>query len=244
MAITERERGRHPEGLTTAQERLAIDFFNIGVGRFGDFKLQTHQNHPEAPLSPIYFNFRVLPLWPEVLNRVADVYVQLAEKAQPYDACMGIPDTGVPLATAFSLKTETPQIIMRKEKKAGYGIEGQFLTPLPDNVKTVLVIDDLMTTAKSKETGIDKLEEAGLIVSDVIVLLDRDQNGKGKARLAERGVSFHAAFTMNQLLDFYARVGKITYAELTDIRNRLAKLTEYLEKTTQTPKKTTSLSQK
>ena len=227
-------RTKHPEGLTVEQEHLAIDFFNIGVVRFGDFKLQTHQKHPEAPLSPVYFNFRVLPLWPEVLNRVADVYVQLAEKAQPYDACMGIPDAGVPLATAFSLKTETPQIIMRKEKKVGYGIEGQFLTPIPDDVKTVLVVDDLMTTAESKETGIDKLENAGLSVTDVIVLLDRDQNGKGKAKLARREVDFHAAFTMDQLLDFYGRVGKITNAQLTDTRSRLAKLTEYLEKTTQT----------
>ncbi len=223
-------RAKHPEGLTTAQERLAIEFFNIGVVQFGNFKLQSHQRHPEAPLSPIYFNFRVLPLWPEVLNRVADVYVQLAEKAQPYDACMGIPDAGVPLATAFSLKTETPQIIMRKEKKEGYGIEGQFLTPIPDDVKTVLVVDDLMTTAGSKETGIDELERAGLSVSDVIVLLDRDQNGKGKAKLARREVDFHAAFTLDQLLDYYARVGKITNTQLADTRSRLAKLTEYLER--------------
>lgn len=221
---------RHPEGLTTAQERLATELFEIGVFTLGEFKLQSHQKHPEAPLSPVYFNFRVLPLWPEVLKRVADVYSQLAKNAQPYDACVGIPDAGVPLATAFSLKTETPQIIMRKEFKVGYGIEGQFLTPIPRDVNTVLVIDDLMTTAESKETGIDKLEKEWLIVRDVVVLLDRDKNGNGKTRLAERGVLFHAAFTMDQLLDFYARVGKITNVQLADTRSRLAKLTEYLEK--------------
>lgn len=222
----------HPEGLTNAEEVLALELFEIGLVQFGHYKLKLHQEFPEAPLSPDYFNFRALPVWPEVLKTVANVYKQLAEKGQPYDACVGIPDAGVPLATAFSLKTETPQIVMRKTEKTGYGIEGLFLTPAPKDVETVLVIDDLMTTAGSKEDTINKLEQAGFKVSNVIVLLDRDQTGKGKTKLAERGVSFHAAFTRDQLLDFYARVGKITNEQHQDINKRLAKLSKFLEEKT------------
>lgn len=230
--IDRETRNRHPEGLTTAQERLATELFEIGVFTLGEFKLKSHQTRPEAPLSPIYCNLRVLPLWPDVLKTVANIYHQLAVNVGIYEACMGVPDAGVPLATAFSLKAEIPQIVMRKTEKTDYGIIGQFLTPVTEDFEgaIVLVIDDLMTTAESKEEAIDKLEKAKFRVSDVVVLIDRDQNGQGKARLAARGVSFRAAYTIDQLLDYYARTGKITNEELSYSKNRLAILTEYLER--------------
>lgn len=220
----------HPEGLTLAQEFLATQLFEIGVVQFGNYRLKLHEDNPEAPLSPVYINLRALPLWPEVLKVVGDVYKQLAEYAQDYDACMGIPDAGVPLATVFALRTETPQIVMRKVEKTGHGIEGLFLTPKPEDVETVLLIDDLMTTAKSKVETINKLNEADFKVSDVVVLVDRDPTGKGKVKLAEIGVGFHAAFTMDQLLDYYARTGKITNEQHADAKTRLATLNKFIEK--------------
>lgn len=230
MTLHDRDRNpMHPEGLTGAQEFLAEQLFEIGAVQFGGFRLKLHDKYPEAPLSPVYFDFRVLPIYPKVLSTVADVYRQLAERAEPYDAVLGIPDAGVPLATALSLKSNDPQIVMRKTEKTGHGIEGQFLTPIPNDITTVLLVDDLMTTAASKEEAIAKLKIAGLEVADVIVLLDRNQDGKGKARLAESGVSSHAAFTMGQLLDYYARTGKITIEQYRDIRSRLAELSKFLQ---------------
>lgn len=223
-------RAKHPEGLNPAEEQLATELFEIGAIQFGNFKLKLHEEQPEAPLSPVYADLRVLPLWPEVLKTVSIVYSRLAEKCHPFDFCLGIPDAGVPLATAFSLKTDTPQIVIRKTAKTGHGLEGFFLTPMPDNLGTVLLIDDLMTTAGSKEETLAKLKQTGLEVADVIVLIDRDQNGKGKARLAIRGVSFHAAFTIDRLLNFYARIGRITNEQLVDTKNRLRELNAYLER--------------
>lgn len=196
----------HPEGLTESQERLALSLFEIGAIKFGAFRLRLHEKNPEAPLSPYYVDLRVLPRHPHVLKEVAGVYAQLAQAAQPYDVCLGIPEAGNPLATSFALETGIPQIYLRKEAKTGHGIEGNFMTPIIAGEK-VLLIDDLVTRAESKLEAIAILEEAGLKVNDVVVLVDREQGGA--KQLAEAGYKLHSAFRFSQLLDYYHRVGKI-----------------------------------
>lgn len=99
---------QHPEGLTENQEGLALALFKIGAIKFGAFRLKLHDKNPVAPLSPYYVDLRVLPREPQVMREVAKVYAELAEDAAPFDACLGIPDAANPLATAFSLETDTP----------------------------------------------------------------------------------------------------------------------------------------
>lgn len=159
-----------------------------------------------------------MPRYPEGLQEVARVYGQLAENAQPFDACLGIPDAGNPLATAFALETGTPQIYLRKEEKTGHGLGGSFMTPFTQGER-VLLIDDLVTMADSKLETIAILEGAGLKVSDVVVLVDWEQGGK--EQLSERGYALHSAFTFSQLLDFYHRVGKIDAQKYREARDYL-----------------------
>ena len=40
-------REAHPEGLTEAQERLALQLFDVGAIKFGDFKLKLHEKNPQ-----------------------------------------------------------------------------------------------------------------------------------------------------------------------------------------------------
>lgn len=209
----------HPEGLTESQERLASSLFEIGAIKFGAFRLKLHEKNPEAPLSPYYIDLRVLPRHPEVMREVAGVYAELAKKAQPYDACLGIPDAANPLATAFALETGTPQIYLRKQEKMGHGIPGSFMTPFNQG-ENVLLIDDLVTRADSKLEVIATLEEAGLMVSDVVVLVDREQGGR--EQLEKAGYQLHTAFRFSQVLDFYRRVGKIDNLKYQEARAYLA----------------------
>lgn len=199
----------HPENLTPEEEALAQDIFDIGAVKFGAFRLKLHETHPEAPLSPYYVDLRVLPRYPAVLKQVVGVYASLVEDAE-FDACLGIPDAGNPLATAFALETDTPQIYLRKEEKVGHGLGGSFMTPFTES-EQVLLIDDLVTGADSKFEAIAILQDAGLKVIDVVVLVDREQGGR--AQLAEKGYQLHSAFTFSQLLDFYHRVGKVDDAK-------------------------------
>lgn len=208
----------HPEGLTDVQETLAVSLFEIGAIKFGAFRLKLHDTHPDAPLSPYYVDLRVLPRHPDALREVARVYGELAKNTQGFDACLGIPDAGNSLATAFALETGMPQICLRKEEKTGHGLGGSFMTPFTEGER-VLLIDDLVTRADSKLEAIAILEGAGLKVSDVVVLVDREQGGR--EQLTERGYRLHAAFTFSQLLDFYHRVGKIDASKYQEARDYL-----------------------
>lgn len=210
---------QHPEGLTEPQEALALSLFDIGAIKFGAFRLKLHETNPEAPLSPYYVDLRVLPRYPEVLRQVAKVYAELAKRARSFDACLGIPDAANPLATAFALETGTPQIYLRKEEKVGYGLTGSFMTPYQEG-EVVLLIDDLVTRADSKLEAIKILEDVGLIVSDVVVLVDREQGGT--QQLSESGYNLHSAFRFSQLLEFYQRTGKIESNKYQEIQNYIA----------------------
>ena len=96
-------------------------------------------------------------------------------------------------------------IYPRKEAKS-YGtkaeIEGEYHAG-----ETVVVIDDPATTGGSKFEAIEKLTGAGLVVKDVVVLIDR-QSG-AKESLAQAGYSMHAVLTIGQMLDYWDETGKV-----------------------------------
>ena len=63
--------------------------------------------------------------------------------------------------------------------------------------------------------AIEPLEEAGLVVKDVLVLIDRKQGGR--ADLAQRGYALHAVLDLMTILDVLKTAGYIdaqTYAEV------------------------------
>ena len=84
----------------------------------------------------------------------------------------------------------------------------------------VVVIDDLATTGGSKFEAIDKLTAAGLMVKDVVVLIDR-QSGARQA-LAEAGIQMHAVFTLTELLDHWEKTGKVPADQIQAAREFIA----------------------
>jgi uridine monophosphate synthetase len=84
------------------------------------------------------------------------------------------------------------------------------------------VIDDLISTGGSKFEGVEKLTAAGLLVSDVVVLIDRS-SGKAREELAAHGVTLHAVFTLPELLDCWEQAGKVNAAEIRLTREFLGK---------------------
>lgn len=188
-------------------KQLILDLFSINAVKFGEFKLKS------GILSPIYIDLRVTISYPHILQTVADA---MWEKAQnlTFDIIAGVPYTAIPIATAISLKHGKPMVMRRKEVK-DYGtkkaIEGAF-----HDGQTCLVIEDLITSGSSVFETIDPLESIGLKVTDIIVLLDREQGGK--ENIEQKGYHLHSVLTITELLDTLKNSKKITEDQYTEIQ--------------------------
>ena len=75
--------------------------------------------------------------------------------------------------------------------------------------------------AEARFEAIEKLTGAGLIVKDVVVLIDR-QSG-AKESLKEAGFAMHAVLTITQLLDYWEKTGKVEKDKIEATRNFLEK---------------------
>ena len=191
---------------------LAEGLLSAGCVRFGQFTLKS------GLVSPIYIDLRQLSSFPGLLADVAAAYLPLL-KSISFDHLAGLPYAALPIATAISLQSGWPMIYPRKEVKA-YGtraeIEGTFS---PGD--TAVIIDDLATTGSSKFEAIDKLVAAGLKVSDVIVLIDR-QSGAAES-LAVQGYRLHAVLTLTDLLDYWQATERIPAEQIAAVRAFLQK---------------------
>ncbi len=208
-------RGRYistPDSRTALVSELAEALFSIGAVRFGDFRLHSGKR------SPVYIDLRLLASYPRILNQVARAYAQIVREL-PCARLAAIPYAALPIGTAVSLLTGIPMIYARREAKAygtGRQIEGAFETG-----DRVALLDDLITSGESKLEAIGPLENAGLIVRDVVVLIDREQGGKKD--LAKRGYALHAVLTLRELVQTLEREGHISSIDA-------HRVYEYLEK--------------
>lgn len=194
-----------------SKEEISNKLFDIGAVKFGKFTLKS------GLLSPIYVDLRILVSYPEALRMVAKELASMS-KGLKYDRIAGIPYAAIPIATAVSLETGQPMLYPRKEQKE-YGtkkaIEGVF-----EEGETVLVYDDLITKGTSKFEAIEPLEEAGLKVKDITVLIDREQGGPEE--LAEKGYELHSVLKISELLEALVKSGKMKQEQHESIKEYFA----------------------
>ncbi len=190
---------------------LADGLLDAGCIKFGEFTLKSGLS------SPIYIDLRRIIGYPRLLEQVAQAYLPLLAGLK-FDRMAALPYAAIPIGTAISMQGDYPMIYPRKEAKA-YGtkadIEGEYQPG-----ETVVVIDDLATTGESKFETIEKLTAAGLIIKDVVVLVDR-QSGAGES-LAKAGYNLHAVLTMTQMLDRWEHSGKVQKAHTAAAREFIA----------------------
>lgn len=161
------------------------------------FKLALHQKNPGAPLSPFYLNHRNMQSFPDAVDAAVEAYWQMARDLK-FDLVAGIPEAAVPFVSVLSHVKRIPMITPRAGKDHGSGatVDGKFQPG-----QRVLLFDDLITKSESKQKSATILEEAGLIVRDILVLVDREQGGK--QQLEALGYKLHAFFTVSELLDVF-----------------------------------------
>ncbi len=189
---------------------LADGLLEAGCIKFGSFTLKSGLQ------SPIYIDLRRIISHPKLLAEVAQAYLPLLSSLE-FARLAGLPYAAIPIATAISLAGNYPMIYPRKEVKT-YGtkaeIEGEYHAG-----ETAVVIDDLATTGGSKFEAIEKLTGVGLVVKDVVVLVDR-QSG-ARESLEQAGYSMHAVLTISQLLNYWEEAGKVEKDKLEATREFL-----------------------
>ena len=190
------------------REKLAKQLFDVGAIKFGAFRLKLHEKEPDAPLSPIYIDLRVLRSFPPVMDSAVEVYMELISGLK-FDLLADVPTAATPVVAILSHLMKVPMVSPRKDDK-GHGIsrkiDGAFETR-----QTALLIDDLITRAESKLEAISALEANGLTVKDVVVLVDREQGGAKQLETA--GYKLHCAFKLSEILQFYRQAGQIDQSQ-------------------------------
>ena len=189
---------------------LADGLLEAGCVKFGEFTLKSGLK------SPIYIDLRRVITYPKLLAQVAAAYLPVLRKLK-FQRLAALPYAAIPIATSICLQADYPMIYPRKEAKT-YGtkaeIEGEYFEG-----ETAVVVDDVTTTGGSKFEGIEKLTGAGLVVKDVVVLIDR-QSG-AKEALEGAGFHLHAVLTITELLDYWEKTGKVEKDKLVATREFL-----------------------
>lgn len=213
--------------LGALKTKNSPDALRLPDGRRG-FRLKLHERQPDAPLSPVYLNLRVPenpkpgPLTPEAVELSGRVlYRRATANLLGYDYVVGVPRAGEPLAQAFQRAAECDSrevailTLVKEDGDKGGSRRVTGLAPGQDFKPgaTVLLIDDLITGADSKLEAIAALTAAGLKVTDVLVLVDRQQGGAQE--LVARHLYLHAIFTLRGLLDLYVEASQMS-AEMCD----------------------------
>jgi uridine monophosphate synthetase len=193
--------------LSSAKKLLADELLSAGCIKFGEFTLKSGLK------SPIYIDLRQVITYPKLLEQIGAAYLPLLKDLK-FERIAGLPYAAIPIATAISLAGNYPMIYPRKEAKS-YGtraeIEGEYHAG-----EIAVIIDDLATTGGSKFEAIEKLTGAGLVVKDVVVLIDR-QSG-AKESLEQAGFAMHAVLTISQLLDYWEKTNKVEKDKIEETR--------------------------
>lgn len=153
------------------KEELIRAFFEEGAILFGHFVLTSGKE------SDYYINVKKLITNPHALKLIAGM---MAEEARRRGICfdrVAGPELGaVPIATALSLETEKPLVIVRKKPK-GHGTGSQIEGEIRPGER-VLLVEDVTTTGGSVLKAAGVLEGLGAEIAAIMVVVDREEGAE------------------------------------------------------------------
>lgn len=160
------------------------------VIKLGNFVLSSGKE------SNYYVDMKKAITQPQILAIIADIINQKIE--EDHITKIAGPALGaVPIATAISLESGKPLLMIRKSKK-GYGtsnlIEGEL-----KKGDQVVVVEDVTTTGNSLLKAIKAIEDNGGLVKRAFVVVDRLEGAK--ENLKNYGVDLEPLIVVEEFLD-------------------------------------------
>ena len=194
-----------------SKKEFFLECYQLGIIKFGRFTLKSGIE------SPFYVDLRPLASDPKILKKLANYLLEMLP-LDNFDLICGVPYAALPMATAMSLESYLPLIIKRKEAKQ-HGtkkmIEGIFTKG-----QNCLLVEDVITSGKSLLETIPEIESEGSSVSDIVVVLDRQQGGK--ELLENKGFRVHTLFTISEVCTILSEEGLLDDEEIARINEFLA----------------------
>jgi orotate phosphoribosyltransferase len=117
---------------------------------------------------------------------------------------IGVPDTGIPLATATSLaslrKGREPFITLSVLRKQARIYPGEIVSEFvgrPDPSRETNLIDDVVASGGSLRRAVARLKESKIPIGRIVVCVDREQGGVDA--LADFGIPIYALFNLAEI---------------------------------------------
>ncbi len=156
----------------------------------GDFTLSSGKK------SNYYINMKKAITEPKILSTISKLITEKINDDE-IDKVAGPALGAVPIATAVSLESELPLLMIRKEKK-GYGtsklIEGEL-----NEGDSVIVVEDVSTTGGSLLKAIKAIQENGGNVKRAFVVVDRQEGAIEEFEKA--GITLEPLISVNEFFD-------------------------------------------
>ena len=194
-------------------EKVALikEFFKIGAIQIKDITLKS------GSASPIYFDMRMIMSHPHLLHKVATFFNTIMHPYF-YDVVCGVPYAALPLATAVASAGNYPLIMQRKDVKS-YGLQKMVEGDFKSGARCA-IIEDVITTGSSILETVRTLEQSGLVVNDIFVIIDREQ--KGKSNVQKHGYTLASLFTVSQVLSVLLAESLISHQQYARIKQFFA----------------------
>lgn len=178
------------------------------------FGIRAVKVETDPAISPPYtLNLRIPPtgrVTEDVLRAVAGYLYGLARAMElAYDGICGVPSQGDPFVSALGRKTQAPQIWLEVEEREGAEpaiVLGVFKIVLAEmglaGDSRIMLISDVLSNGATERQTAELLRNQGLVVEDILVVVDREEGGKES--LQENGITVHALLTTTQIMtDLY-----------------------------------------
>jgi len=175
-------------------KEFATFLYKNGIIKFGDFTLTSGKS------SSYYIDLRLVPSYPHQFRKmIKNLQNLIVEKTglDDFDCLASVPTGGLVVTSALAIEIVKPLIYVRskpKEHGTAKSIEGKISAGMK-----VVMVDDVVTTGTSVLNGINQLKEAGLLVSDLYVIINRLE-GADKA-LSDIGVHTHQLTDILEITD-------------------------------------------
>ncbi|MGI9580915.1 orotidine-5'-phosphate decarboxylase [Chryseobacterium sp. RRHN12] len=193
-----------------SKKEFFLECYKLGIIKFGRFTLKSGIE------SPFYVDLRPLASDPKILKNLANYLLEMLP-LDNFDLICGVPYAALPMATAMSLESYIPLIIKRKEAKS-YGTK-KLIEGIYQKGQNCLLVEDVITSGKSLLETIPEIEQEDLKVSDIVVVLDREQGGK--QLLESKGYRVHTLFNISEVCNILQETGELSDEEVKRIQDFL-----------------------